>query len=79
MPHPERLHKVKVSMKRLKGVLEERKIEYEKLNSEQQVLESRIPDTPKVEQRYGSFMDTFVLKKELIVEKRVLEDDCVVG
>ena len=78
MPHPERLHKVKLSMKRLKGVLEERKIEYEKLNSEQQVLESRIPDTPKVE-RYGSFMDTFVLKKELIVEKRVLEDDCVVG
>lgn len=49
MPHPERLHKVKLSMKRLKGVLEERKIEYDKLNKQQQELENRIPDSPKIE------------------------------
>ena len=49
MPHPERLDKVKLSMKRLKGVLTERKLEYEKLNSKPEALESRIPDTPKME------------------------------
>ena len=49
MPHPERLDKVKLSMKRLKGVLTERKMEYEKLNSKTEALESRIPETPKME------------------------------
>ena len=49
MPHPERLDKVKLPMKRLKGVLTERKMEYEKLNSKTEALESRIPETPKME------------------------------
>ena len=65
-------------MKRLKGVLEERKIEYDKLNKQQQELENRIPDSPKIEQRYGSFIDAFVTKKQQTIERRVLEDDCVV-
>ena len=57
MPHPERLDKVKRKQKerldrmekRLKGVLTERKMAYEKLNSKTEALESRIPETPKME------------------------------
>ena len=45
MPHPERLHKVKLSMKRLKGVLEERKIEFEKLKNESSAVEEQ--EVPK--------------------------------
>ena len=49
MPHQERLHKVKLSMKRIKGVLTERKMEYERLNAEMNQTESRIPSTPSLE------------------------------
>ena len=49
MPHPERLHKVKLSMKRIKGVLSERKVEYERLKAEAEQQEGRIPNTPSVE------------------------------
>lgn len=50
MPHPERLHKVKLSMKRLKGVLNERKIEYDKINEAKDVSEGRIAVKPTLEE-----------------------------
>ncbi len=50
MPHPERLHKVKLSMKRLKGVLAERKIEYDKLNSAGEAVAERAANKPKFEE-----------------------------
>ena len=50
MPHPERLHKVKLSMKRLKGVLAERKAEYDKLNSAEEVVAEREANKPKFEE-----------------------------
>lgn len=50
MVHPERLHKVKLSMKRLKGVLAERKVEYDKLKSAGEVVEERAADKPKFEE-----------------------------
>ena len=50
MPHPERLHKVKLSMKRLKGVLNERKIEYDKIQESEAVSEGRIVVKPKLEE-----------------------------
>lgn len=48
MPHPERLHKVKLSMKRLKGVLGERKAEYERLHSEASNAEEQAESVSKV-------------------------------
>lgn len=42
MPHPERLHKVKLSMKHIKQVLNERKIEFDKLQEVKDVSEGRI-------------------------------------
>ena len=50
MTHPERLHKVKLSMKRLKGVLAERKIEYDKLNSAGEAVAERAANKPKFEE-----------------------------
>lgn len=50
MPHPERLHKVKLSMKRLKQVLHERKIEYDKIQETQDVAEGRIEVKPALEE-----------------------------
>ena len=50
MPHPERLHKVKLSMKRLKGVLAERKVEYDKLKSAGELVEERAAVKPKFEE-----------------------------
>lgn len=50
MPHPERLHKVKLSMKRLKGVLAERKVEYDKLKSAGEMVEERAAVKPKFEE-----------------------------
>ena len=50
MLHPERLHKVKLSMKRLKGVLAERKIEYDKLNSAGEAVAERAANKPKFEE-----------------------------
>ena len=46
MPHPERLHKVKLSMKRLKGVLGERKIEFERLRNESSAAEEQEVSQP---------------------------------
>ena len=47
MPHPERLHKVKLSMKRLKGVLSERKMEYEKLQEKGKIEEGQVIKLPE--------------------------------
>ena len=48
MVHPERLHKVKLSMKRLKGVLGERKIEYERLQREMSNAEEQTESVSKL-------------------------------
>ena len=50
MPHPERLHKVKLSMKHIKQVLNERKIEYEKIQEKKDVSEGRIEVKPVLEE-----------------------------
>lgn len=48
MVHPERLHKVKLSMKRLKGVLGERKVEYERLQREMSNAEEQTESVSKL-------------------------------